>query len=144
MDDRLNIDALENLAMQFRRAADRDLRHAARRRRVWRSKPLVLLVALALSGSAVAGTLVVTEGDPLPSASVQDFRADQLPLAGTSRLAGVQVSDPEGGLPWGLRVAEGRMGGKCFTPGRVYDGKLGVQQGSTFRSIPELGPQQCA
>jgi hypothetical protein len=53
------------------------------------------------------------------------------------------VSDPEGGLPWGLRVAEGRTGGKCFTPGRVYDGKLGVQPGSTFRSMPELGPQQC-
>lgn len=144
MNEQYKVRALEELGCEFSQAAEREQRHRHRRGRgKWRARPLALVLALGLSGSAVAGTLLVTEGDPIPAASVREFSAEQRPLPATSRLAGVQTADPEGGLPWGLRLTEGRAGSECFTVGRIYNGKLGQAADSVFRELPDVGPQHC-
>jgi hypothetical protein len=141
MTDRLTIDALEDLAVHFREVAARD---AAPRRRRYRRRNLLLAVsaALALSGTAIAATELLSVGDPVPSDPAA-FSADQRPLASTERLSGVQVDDPAGGLPWGVRLARNSAGDPCVTIGRVYRGRIGVLDGGTFRALPRYGAQKC-
>ena len=47
---------------------------------------------------------MLRESPPIPEAPAGDFSADQQPLPQTARLAGVQTADPDGGIPWGVRV----------------------------------------
>lgn len=145
MSDRLNIDALEDLALEFRAAAQRE--RAARRLGAFRLRAprrglVVVVAALALSGSALAAGGVLTMGDQMPSDRAA-FSADQRPLPSTARLAGVQVADPEGGLPWGLRLSHTPAGDPCVSLGRVYGGKVGTVQGGQFRELADFGPQNC-
>jgi len=58
---------------------------------------------------------------------------------GTSRLTSLRAPDPEGGLPWGSRIARSKDGHIfCMQAGRVQDGKLGVvgRDGNVRRRRP--------
>lgn len=143
MVDRLKVDALEDLAGEFRRAAEREQRRARRRRHRWLGRPLVAVVTVAVAGSALAGGLSIRDGGQMSAASPRDFSADQRPLPGSTRVTTLRVKDPAGGLPFGLAIAEGRAGGVCYTVGRILNGTLGVVDGSTFRAHAELGAQKC-
>lgn len=143
MADRLKLDALEDLAVELRRAAEREQRRARRRRGRWVGRPLAAVIAVAVAGSALAGGLSIRDGGPMPSASPRDFPADQRPLPGSTRVTTLRVKDPAGGLPFGLGVADGRGGRVCLTLGRVLNDDLGVVQGSKFREHAELGAQTC-
>jgi hypothetical protein len=147
MNQPLDIDALEDLAAQFRQLGNEAATNRHRRRRTIKrpTRPVLIaaVTAVVLTCTASAATLVLREGTPLPEAPAGDFTADQLPLPETSRLAGVQTTDPAGGAPWGVRVFSNAAGAHCFAPGRVVDGKLGVISGGVFRELPLRGPGTC-
>jgi len=46
-------------------------------------------------------------------------------VAGGSDLLALRVGDPEGGLPWGMRIVHTTRGLVCVQVGRVYRGQLG-------------------
>jgi hypothetical protein len=68
-----------------------------------------------LSGSPVSNTA----GPPVPHAGYG------VPVAGGSDLLALRVADPEGGVPWGMRIVHTTRGLVCVQVGRVYRGQLG-------------------
>jgi hypothetical protein len=127
-------------------------RSAAPRRR-WRfgGKRRGLTVALAAllvgGGAATATRLIVHEGAPLAPAPAGDFGPKHgnmvAPVAGTGRIVAT-VPDPDGGLPWGLRVSRAASGQPCAATGRVYRGQLGIiDTGGVFHRLPLRGPDNC-
>ncbi|MGH2832234.1 MAG: hypothetical protein ACRDK2_05625, partial [Solirubrobacteraceae bacterium] len=48
-----------------------------------------------------------------------------IPAAGGSRLLSLRAADPQGGLPWGMRLVHTTRGEVCLQVGRVQDGQLG-------------------
>jgi hypothetical protein len=84
------------------------------------------IVVLAGGAIAAAATGVLTgspvsnpAGPPVPRARYG------VPAAGGSDLLALRVADPEGGLPWGMRIAHTTRGLVCVQVGRVYRGQLG-------------------
>lgn len=108
-----------------------------RDRRRWRARRAVLglLVALPIATTTGAATAVVLrEAVIRPPA---DAPAEQTPLAGTARVSDVRAADPDGGLPWTVRVARGRTGFTCTTVGQVRDGVFGLTGlDGVFRRLP--------
>jgi hypothetical protein len=101
-----------------------------RRRRfvAWRWRPLALVFALVLGGTAgaLAATGVILTGSPVPpTGPVVATAGSGIPAAGGSRLLPLRVADPGGGLPWGMRVIHTTRGRICVQVGRVYRGQLG-------------------
>jgi hypothetical protein len=105
---------------------------AARRPRVRRlpaTRVLVLtvLTVLVLAALAVAATGLLGSGADVPTRSgrpPQPTTALGVPTAPISPL--VQVADPAGGLPWGLRTFHTSRGYACMQIGRVQNGQLGL------------------
>lgn len=141
MTEPLAIEALESLALDFRRVAQSS---TIVRRRGWR-RPVfaVPLATLAIAGSAAAGALLVSEGEPIKPAPIADFSAEQQPLPQTARVGGVQTSDPAGGPPWALMTYRNAGGQTCLIPGRLVNGKVGVLASGVFHELPLRGPGQC-
>jgi hypothetical protein len=100
---------------------------APRARRPRRLAVLVVVGALAIAASAwgatqlVTGSIVVT-GFPPVSANT----GVGAPLPSSSPVLGLRVTDPTGGLPWGMRIVRTTRGEACLQVGRVLDGKIGV------------------
>jgi hypothetical protein len=116
-------------------ALEQDLVDAARRRsavRPLRRRPprrsLLLAAALALviAGSAMAGTLYVLRGDPIPAPAERDAGASQTVEPGSSHVLPMRADDPAGGPAFALRVATSRVGGICSTVGQVEHGDFGL------------------
>jgi hypothetical protein len=76
-------------------------------------------ITLAATGVILTGAPVRPEGRPNPSAG------EGVPSPGASRLLPIRVADPEGGLPWGMRVVRTTRGELCLQIGRIQDGRLG-------------------
>lgn len=99
--------------------------------RAWRPRrvnaPLIAAIVVLAGGAiAVAATGLLTgspvsnpAGPPVPRAGYG------VPVAGGSDLLALRVADPEGGLPWGLRIVHTTRGLVCVQVGRVYRGQLG-------------------
>jgi hypothetical protein len=96
-----------------------------------RLRPLnavVIAAVLALAGGAIAiaatglltGSPVKQEGPPLKANT-----ALGIPAAGGSRLLSLRAADPEGGLPWGVRLVHTTRGELCLQVGRVQGERLG-------------------
>ncbi|HEY1778283.1 MAG TPA: hypothetical protein VGG41_19160, partial [Solirubrobacteraceae bacterium] len=100
-----------------------------RRRRRWgRLRPLVLVFALVVGGTAVAlaATGVILTGSPVrPSGPVVATAGDGVPVVGDSRLLPLRIADPAGGLPWGMRVVHTTRALVCVQVGRIEQGRLG-------------------
>lgn len=142
MNQPLDIDALEDLALQLRRVAHQDTQKQSQR--FFRPGVLAIVAALAVAGTATGTALLLTDGDPVPAAPRGDFSADQQPLPETARLSGVQTADPVGGLPWGLQLYRNASGQQCFIAGRIKDGRIGVVRFGVFHELPLRGPGNCA
>lgn len=87
---------------------------------------LVPLAAVLLAGGtiALAATGVILTGSTVPAgAPVAPSEGIGDPVS--SRLLPLRVPDPEGGLPWGMRIVETSRGLVCAQVGRVHDGQLG-------------------
>jgi hypothetical protein len=88
---------------------------------------VVLVVALLMTASALAATGVIPLGSPVALPKRPNPRVGSgVPAPGGSRLLPLTVADPEGGLPWGLRVVRTTRGLACLQVGRVQNGRLGV------------------
>jgi hypothetical protein len=83
----------------------------------------VLLVA---STIALAATGVILTGSSVqPTTALNPYAGAGLPEPGQSKLLPLQVADPYGGLPWGMRVVHTTRGLVCVQIGRVQNGRLG-------------------
>jgi hypothetical protein len=98
--------------------------------RSWLSRRVnagVMAVVLVLSGGAIAvaatgllsGSPVKQQGRLSPNAGIG------VPAPGGSRLLGLRAPDPQGGLPWGMRLVHTTRGEICVQIGRLDDGQLG-------------------
>jgi hypothetical protein len=76
-------------------------------------------IALAASGVILSGAPVRPGGSPNPTVG------EGVPAPGASRLLSLRVPDPEGGLPWGMRIVSTTRGELCVQIGRVQRGQLG-------------------
>jgi hypothetical protein len=121
------------LGARLTAAAARQEAHGGSTRRAgaWRPRrvnaPLIAaIVVLAGVAIAAAATGILTgspvsnpAGPPVPRAGYG------VPVAGGSDLLALRVADPEGGLPWGMRIVHTTRGLVCVQVGRVYRGQLG-------------------
>jgi hypothetical protein len=76
-------------------------------------------IALAADGVILSGASVRPEGRLNPSVG------EGVPASGASQLLALRVPDPEGGLPWGMRIVRTTRGEVCMQIGRVENGQLG-------------------
>jgi hypothetical protein len=133
------MDAIDTFGQQLVHAA-----HRRRRRRGWgtgwgprpRRRPLprgrlrvaliVFVLAFATTAIALAATGVILSGSPVrPEGPLNPTAGEGVPASGAARLLPLRVPDPEGGLPWGMRIVQTTRGLICEQIGRVYDGQLG-------------------
>jgi hypothetical protein len=98
--------------------------------RSWLSRRVnaaVMAVAFVLVGAAIAvaatgvlnGSPVKRQGPATPNAGIG------VPAPGGSRLLALRAADPQGGLPWGMRLVHTTRGEICVQIGRLDDGQLG-------------------
>lgn len=74
-------------------------------------------IALAATGVILTGSAVPAAAPVGPSEGIGDLVS--------SRLLPLQVRDPAGGLPWGMRIVETSRGLVCAQVGRIDNGQLG-------------------
>jgi len=85
-----------------------------------------VVLLLVTSTIALAATGVILTGSSVPPTGLLGpYAGAGLPLRGQSKLLPLQVADPYGGLPWGMRVVQTTRGLVCVQIGRVQNGKLG-------------------
>ena len=101
------------------------------RARAWRPRrvnaPLVAAVVVLAGGAIAAAATGVLTGSPVsnPAGPPVPQAGYGVPEAGGSDLLALRVADPEGGLPWGMRIVHTTRGLVCVQVGRVYREQLG-------------------
>ena len=96
-----------------------------RARRFWFALPaLGLLLATATIALAATGVILTGSAVP-PTGPLNPAVGEGVPKPGRSALLPLRVPDPEGGLPWGMRVIATSRGLLCLQVGRVQAGELG-------------------
>ncbi len=106
-------------------------RPSARKWRAWLSRRLnaaVLSLLLVLGGGAVAvAASGLLNGSPVaePQGAPTSNAGTGVSTAGGGHLLALRAADPEGGLPWGMRLVHTTRGEVCVQIGRVQDGQLG-------------------
>jgi hypothetical protein len=117
----------ELLAAAHRQEASRRAAPGVRPRLSRRANTVVMAVVLVLAGGAIAaaatgvlgGSPVKQQGRLSPNAGIG------VPAPGGSRLLGLRAPDPQGGLPWGMRLVHTTRGEICVQVGRLEDDQLG-------------------
>ncbi len=123
----LERDLLE-AAKQRSVAADAPVPRLAARSRFRRPRlPLIALGCLLASTTiALAASGVILSGAPVrPEGRLNPNVGEGVPAPGASQLLVLRVPDPEGGLPWGMRIVRTTRGEVCVQIGRVENGQLG-------------------
>lgn len=143
MTDSLQIDALEDLALAFRRTAQRTPPISRRKRLLQRPALAAALASLTIAATATGSALILSQGAPIHPAPLADFTADQRPLIGSDHVSGVHTADPAGGAPWGLRVYRSKTGDPCAIVGQLSGTALGSVTRNTFHELPLSGPGTC-
>jgi hypothetical protein len=87
---------------------------------------LALLVGGTAAVAAVTGVIPV--GSPAKDAGGEVKPDEGLGVLapGSARVLAVQANDPDGGLPWGLRLTRTTRNLGCLQAGRLQDGRIGV------------------
>lgn len=93
-----------------------------------RSRPaLVAVVVLLGGGTALAATGVLRTGASVSSeVRALPYAGEGTVLRSSVRVLPIRVPDPQGGPPWGLRIARTSRGLLCVEVGRLVDGRIGV------------------
>jgi hypothetical protein len=125
---------LPDLEAQLRDAAARTqpVARAVRARRTLRPRRrmlvIALLVLLALGSVAVAAVRLAGVGAPAPKTTGlgSPIAGPGRPLPGQIRFLDLRTADPDGGLPWGIRIYRTTRHAACWQVGRVLDGRLGL------------------
>ncbi len=124
----LERDLLEAANRRHDRSAEKPGSRAAMRARA-RSLRLPLIVFGCLLASATialaAGGVILTGAPVRPEGQLNPGVGEGVPEPGASRLLSLRVPDPEGGLPWGMRIVHTTRGEVCVQIGRVENGQLG-------------------
>lgn len=82
---------------------------------------------LATTTVALAATGVILTGAPVrPEEALNPNVGVGIPAPGSSQLLTLRVADPEGGLPWGMRVVRTTRGEVCLQVARVLGTELGA------------------
>lgn len=105
---------------------------------------LAIGLVLAMTTIALAATGVILTGSPVrPSGPVSPRAGEGVPVPGHTRLLSLRAADPQGGLPWGMRVVSTTRGLVCLQVGRVKGhelGELGIDgafhDDGRFHSLP--------
>jgi hypothetical protein len=104
-------------------------RSARPRRRPWwlPLKAAVIAVVLGMAGGAIAlAATGVLSGSPVKEQGKLSPNAGfGLPAPGGSRLLALRAADPEGGLPWGMRLVHTTRGEICVQIARLDGDQLG-------------------
>lgn len=134
---------LDELGREIERIAT----EARPRRRWWRPGVFLVFLPLSIATVAVAATTGILSGEPVrnpPDVKLHPKEGRGVTV-GAGKLFALRVPDPDGGLPWGLRLVKTSRGLGCVQIGRVKDGKLGVLgQDGAFdddRKFHERGPE---
>jgi hypothetical protein len=104
--------------------------HATTNVRTWLSRPMnaaAMALVLVLGGAAIAVAATgVLSGSPVKQQGTQQPNTGiGVPAPGGSDLLALRAPDPEGGLPWGMRVVHTTRGETCVQVGRLDAGQLG-------------------
>ncbi|HSZ69703.1 MAG TPA: hypothetical protein VK756_05010 [Solirubrobacteraceae bacterium] len=123
-------DPYKTLGSQLAAAAARRDASAPGRRRRWfsgRLRALSVAAALVLGGSAVAlAATGVLSGSPVkPEVPPNAAAGNGLPVTGAATHLALVAADPDGGLPWGMRIEHTTRGQLCLQVGRVDGAQLG-------------------
>jgi hypothetical protein len=109
--------------------AEEGSRSTGRRRRPWwlGLKAAVIAAVLGMAGGAIAlAATGVLSGPPVKEQGKLSPNAGfGLPAPGGSRLQALRAADPEGGLPWGMRLVHTTRGEICVQVGRLDGDRLG-------------------
>jgi hypothetical protein len=104
----------------------------ARPGRAWLSRHLKVasiatVLVLAGGGAAVAASGLL-DGSPVPApqGAPTPHAGSGVPSAGGVQLLALRATDPEGGLPWGMRLVHTTRGETCVQIGRVQEHQLGL------------------
>lgn len=101
-----------------------------------RSLALAVVLLVAITATAAAGTLIALRGTVIPGPSPRDVPPEQSPVPASAEVTPPRASDPAGGAPWALRIARSKAGFTCSTVGQVKDGQFGlVGLDGTFRRL---------
>ena len=139
MSDRLP-SSLDDFGSRLRDAAARRVekeRRESRRVRLRRRRTaLATLAAVLLPAAAIAGAGSLLRDDGRPLEADPDLPASARPAADPTVLAGGAVPDPDGGLPWAMRVFSNPLGEQCIALGRLRDGTIGRLRRGEFNPLP--------
>ena len=110
-----------------------------------RAVVIAVLAFLGLVAVAAAATLIIGRGDPIPIGRGGDVLPELQPVAGSVRLNGLDVRDPDGGPAWDVRTSRSRTGAICATVGQVHDGEFGLLGlDRRFRPLPPGAADTCS
>ena len=97
------------------------------RARRLRRLAIACVCLLAMTTVALAATGVILTGAPVrPEESLNPNVGIGIPAPGSSQLLTLRIPDPEGGLPWGMRVVRTTRGEVCLQIARVLGTHLGA------------------
>ncbi len=118
---------------------------AGRVGRLPRAVVVGLLALLGLAAVAAAASLIIGRGDAIPAPHPGVVPIELRPVAGSARLNGLDVRDPDGGPAWDVRTSRGTTGAICATVGQVLDGELGLLGlDRRFRVLPAGAADTCS
>lgn len=117
--------AAERRLDQRRASAEAGTRLRRPARRSMRVVALVACALLGMSAIALAASSLIPNGKPVHTGPLNPRFGNGVPQPGASRLLPLRVPDPDGGLPWGMRVVHTTRGYVCIEVGRVQHGELG-------------------
>jgi hypothetical protein len=88
---------------------------------------LAMLAVLGMCAIALAATGVILTGAPVRPEELPNPNAG-IGVTAPKGASGIVATapDPEGGLPWGMRIVHTTRGETCLQIGRVQNGQLGV------------------
>jgi hypothetical protein len=140
---------LDDVGAELVRAARAHEVRRARRRSPLQRLPRAVVIGLGalllLAAVAVAATLVIGRGAPIPPAPPGTVAPELQPVPGTARLNNLDVPDPDGGPSWDVRTSRSQTGATCATVGQVLDNELGlVGLDRRFRALPAGAADTCS
>src|ERR1700710_799106 len=94
---------------------------------------------------SAAFALSAALASPITPYAATDLTPEQRVVPGTSTVAAVRASDPQGGrLKWTLRISRSETGLQCSTVGQLQGSAFGlVGLDGAFRALPEANADAC-